>query len=173
MIRLLLISLLFVSCKGNTTEIAKVEAINYSAQIEQIKSDTLLVGIQSKIYDAFVQSLMLKDNKALSKLSNSLVELNKSKEQNLILYWQSYIQFYSSIYYLKKDDKATAEQEIDKGIDWLDKMKSKNSEDYALLAMLQGFGIQFKGMKAMFVSSDIKNYCNRYNKFKSILRLCK
>ena len=156
MIRLLLISLLFVSCKGNTTEIAKVEAINYSAQIEQIKSDTLLVGIQSKIYDAFVQSLMLKDNKALSKLSNSLVELNKSKEQNLILYWQSYIQFYSSIYYLKKDDKATAEQEIDKGIDWLDKMKSKNSEDYALLAMLQGFSLQFKGMKAMFISSDIK-----------------
>lgn len=35
-------------------------------------------------------------------------------------------------------------------------MKSKNSEDYALLAMLQGFGIQFKGMKAMFISSNIK-----------------
>jgi len=76
MIRLLIISLLFVSCKGNTTEITKVEAISYSAQIEQIKSDTLLVGIQSKIYDAFVQSLMSKNNKALSELSNSLVELN-------------------------------------------------------------------------------------------------
>ncbi|MDC9722644.1 MAG: hypothetical protein PSN34_07705 [Urechidicola sp.] len=156
MIRLLLISLLFVSCKGNTTEIAKVEAISYSAQIEQIKSDTLLVGIQGKIYDAFVQSLMSKDNKALSELSNNLDELNKSKKQNLILYWQSYLQFYSSIYYLKKGDKEIAEKEIDKGINWLNEMKNKNSEDYALLAMLQGFGIQFKGMKAMFVSSDIK-----------------
>jgi len=156
MIRLLIISLLFVSCKGNTTEIAKVEAISYSAQIGQIKSDTLLVGIQSKIYNAFVQSLMSKNNNALSELSNNLDELNKSKEQNLILYWQSYIQFYSSIYYLKKDDKVTAEQEIDKGIDWLDEMKSKNSEDYALLAMLQGFSLQFKGMKAMFISGDIK-----------------
>ena len=156
MIRLLMISLLFVSCKGNTTQIAKAEAINYSAQIEQIKSDTLLVGIQNKIYDAFVQSLLSKDNKALSELSNNLDELNKSKKQNLILYWQSYIQFYSSIYYLKKGDKEIAEQEIDKGINWLNEMKNKNSEDYALLAMLQGFGIQFKGMKAMFVSGDIK-----------------
>lgn len=156
MIRLLMISLLFVSCKGNTTQIAKAEAINYSVQIEQIKSDTILVGIQNKIYDAFVQSLMSKDNKALSELSNNLDELNKSKKQSLILYWQSYLQFYSSIYYLKKGDKEIAEKEIDKGINWLNEMKNKNSEDYALLAMLQGFGIQFKGMKAMFVSSDIK-----------------
>ena len=156
MIRLLMISLLFVSCKGNTTQIAKAEAINYSVQIEQIKSDTILVGIQGRIYDAFVQSLLSKDNKALSELSNNLDELNKSKKQNLILYWQSYIQFYSSIYYLKKGDKEIAEQEIDKGINWLNEMKNKNSEDYALLAMLQGFGIQFKGMKAMFVSGDIK-----------------
>jgi len=35
-------------------------------------------------------------------------------------------------------------------------MKNKNSEDYALLAMLHGFSLQFKGMKAMFISSDIK-----------------
>ena len=161
MTRLFIISLLFVSCIGNTTEIAKTETINYSVQIGQIKSDTLLVGIQSKIYDAFVQSLMSKDNKALSKLSNDLDELNKSKKQNLILYWQSYLQFYSSIYYLKKGDEKTAEKEIDKGIDWLNEMKNKNSEDYALLAMLQGFDIQFKGMKAMFISSDIKKNINK------------
>lgn len=125
-------------------------AINYSIQIGQIKSDTLLVGIQSEIYNGFFQNLMSKDNRALSKLSNDLDELNKSKKPNLILYWQSYLQLYSSIYYLKKGDQETAEKEIDKGIDWLNKIKNKNSEDYALLAMLQGFGIQFKGMKTMF-----------------------
>jgi len=161
MIRILMISLLFISCKGNKTQIAKVEAISYSEQIEQVKSDTLLVGIQSKIYDAFVHSLMSKDYKKLSELSNNLDELNKSKKQNLIIYWQSYLQFYSSIYYLKKGDKKTAEKEIDKGIDWLGEMKNKNSEDYALLAMLQGFGIQFKGMNVMFISSDIKKNLNK------------
>lgn len=156
MIRLLFISLLFVSCQGNTTQMAKTEAISYQTQVEQVKSDTLLVDVQGKVYNAFVQSLMSKENQSLSALSVALEEMNRVKKQNLILYWRSYLQFYASIYYLKNGDKKTAEQEIDKGIDWLEGMKNKNSEDYALLAMLQGFGIQFKGMKAMFISRDIK-----------------
>ncbi len=156
MIRLLLISLLFISCKENTTQTAKQEAVSYYVQAKQTKQDTILKGIQAKIYNAFVQSLISKDNKALSGLSKELEDLYKVKKQNLIRYWQAYLQFYSSIYYLKNGDKKTAENEIDKGIDWLKEMKHKNSEDYALLAMLQGFGIQFKGMKAMFISGDIK-----------------
>lgn len=156
MIRLLFISLLFISCKGNTTETAKLNVANYQVQVKQVQQDTLLKGIQSKIYNAFVQSLMSKDNKPLITISSELDELNKNKKQNLIKYWRSYLQFYSSIYYLKSGDKKTAEKEIDKGINWLEEMKNKNSEDYALLAMLQGFGIQFKGMKAMFISGDIK-----------------
>ena len=151
MIRLLIISLLLISCKGNTTEIAKVKAVGYPAQIEQIKPDTLLAGIQSKIYDAFMQSLTLKDDNSLSILSKKLESLNNEKKQNLIRYWQSYLQFYSSIYFLENGDMKIAEKEIDKGVDWLDKMENKNSEDYALLAMLQGFSIQFKGMQAMFI----------------------
>ena len=39
MIRLLFISLLFVSCKGNTTQLAKTEAISYQVQVEQVKTD--------------------------------------------------------------------------------------------------------------------------------------
>jgi pentatricopeptide repeat protein len=156
MIRLLLISLLFASCKGNSTEIAQKEAKSYITQIKQVKSDTLLVGIQSKIYDAFVRSLMSQDNKPLIQIGKELENLYQTKKHNLVQYWRAYLQFYSSIYYLKKGDKKTAEKEIDKGIDWLKEMKHKNSEDYALLAMLQGFGIQFKGIKAMFISGDIK-----------------
>ena len=153
MIRLLLISLLFISCKENTD---KTEIVNYQIQSEEIKSDTLLAGIQSKIYNAFVQSLISKNNNVLSELYERLEKVNKEKKQNIILYWRSYLQFYFSIYYLKKGDKESAEKEIDKGITWLDNMENKNSEDYALLAMLQSFGIQFKGMKAMFISSDVK-----------------
>lgn len=156
MIRLLFISLLFVSYQGNATQMSKTEATSYQTQVEQVEPETLLVDIQGKVYNAFVQSLMSKENKSLSKLSVELEEMNRVKKQNLILYWRSYLQFYSSIYYLKKGDKKIAEEEIDKGIDWLESLKNKNSEDYALLAMLQGFGIQFKGMKAMFISQDIK-----------------
>lgn len=155
MIRLFIISFLFVSCSGNANEMATVEAISYQVQAEHVNSDTLLIGIQSRIYNAFIQSLMSKDYEPLSTLSNELEEINKTKKQSIILYWRSYLQFYSSIYYLKNGDKKNAEKEIDKGIDWLEEMKKRNAEDYALLARLQGFGIQFKGMKAMFISGKI------------------
>ncbi len=147
---------LAVSCNGNTNKIANAKALSYQTQVKQMQSDSLLWGIQAKIYHAFVQALITKDNKSLSALSLELDELNKTKKQNLLLYWRSYLQFYSSLYCLKTGDKKNAEKEIDKGVDWLEEMNNKNSEDYALLAMLQGFAIQFKGMKAMFIASDIK-----------------
>lgn len=157
MVRLLLIALFFVSCQGNAVQKENAETKSYQTQIELINSDTLLVGIQDKIRNAFVQSLMSNDNEKLETLSKELEKLYTTKEQNIVLYWQSYLQFYSSIYHLENGNKKTAEQEIDKGIEWLKEMGNKNSEDYALLAMLQGFGIQFKGMKAMFISQDIKD----------------
>ncbi len=156
MIRLLIISLLFISCKGNSTQMATATAVSYQKQRAHLPSDSLLMGIQQKIADAFVLSLMTKNNNELNQLSKKLELIYNQKKQPLILYWRAYLQFYSSIYYLKKGDKKMAEKEVDKGIDWLTNLKSKNSEDYALLAMLQGFAIQFKGMKAMFISGDIK-----------------
>ena len=113
MIRLLLISLVFVSCTGKNMETVKKDAVSYPVQLQQTPSDSLLAGIQVKIYNAFVQSLMSKENTALVKLSTDLEELNKTRKQNLILYWRSYLQFYSSIYHLKKGANKTAEKEID------------------------------------------------------------
>jgi len=154
--RLLLLILLFlVSCKGNSTQIAKMEAISYHAQKDHVTSD-LLAGIQHKIDTAFIQSMISNDVQALSEWSNRLLDLNKSKEQNLIAYWQSYLQYYLSIYYLVKGDEEQAETETDKGISWMNALENKNSEDYALLAMLQSFSIQFKGMRAMFISAEAK-----------------
>ncbi len=152
----LIISLLFLPFLGGIMQAENSDIKNYQIQAEKMQADTLLVNIQSKIYDAFVKSLRAGDNNSLKKLSKELETLNKSKNSKLVLYWRSYLQFYSSIYYLTTGDKDAAEEEIDKGVDWLDDMQNKNSEDYALLAMLQGFGIQFKGMKAMFIAGSIE-----------------
>lgn len=108
-------------------------------------------------YEAFLNYEIQKP-KTFSRFRYCLLHKGSyAKHINLFLYWRSYLQFYSSIYHLKKCANETAEKEIDKGIDWMDDMKKKNSEDYALLALLQGFGIQFKGVKVMFISSAIKN----------------
>lgn len=120
-------------------------------QTGQVKYDTLLVNIQEKINSAFTKSLTTNNNDSLTKIGYDLEVLYKTKKQNNILYWRSYLQFYTSLNYLINEDSKNAEKEIDKGIGYLEKMKMKNSEDFALLAMLQGFSIQFKGMQAMFI----------------------
>ncbi|QDH79117.1 hypothetical protein FKX85_08740 [Echinicola soli] len=157
MIRLLFISLLFISCTGNTSQSAQAEGPSYQEQLKLANPDTLLVGIQDKIYDVFVQSVVSQDKSSLVQLSDQLTELNKTEGQPIITYWRAYLQFYFSIFYLKNSDKENAEKEIDKGIELLEELKKRNSEDNALLAMLQGFGIQFKGLKAMVISMDIKS----------------
>lgn len=159
MIRLILLYtfFLFTSCKGNASKIDMAQIASYQSQIQTFQSDSLLLGIQDKIYNIFVQGLVSKDNKSLTELSLNLKELGKTKKQNLILYWRSYLQYYSSIFYLQINDKETAEKEVDKGVSLLKNMKNKNSEDYALLAMLQGFSLSFdKGMKTPLISSDAK-----------------
>ncbi|MBW8049880.1 MAG: hypothetical protein FVQ77_05985 [Cytophagales bacterium] len=157
MIRLFIISLIVISCNGNSTQIDKSQIINYQKESASIQSDSLLVGIQDKILQSFVQSLMSKKIEEMEKLSNELEKLFKQKNKNLILYWRSYLQFYKSIYYLKSSEKENAKKEIERGVDWMEEMKKKNSEDYALLTMLKSFSIQFKsGMKAAFISKDVK-----------------
>ncbi len=146
--QLLTITLLFILLTQNSifsqTEIPIM-------QTGQVKYDTLLVNIQEKINSAFAKSLTTNNNDPLTKIGYDLDVLYKAKKQNIILYWRSYLQFYTSLNYLINEDRKNAEKEIDKGIAYLEKMKKKNSEDYALLAMMQGFSIQFKGMKAMFI----------------------
>ena len=120
----------------------------------QTTQDTLLLGMQNKIDAAFVQSLMTKKSQPLRDLSSQMETLNE--RQNLIHYWRSYLQYYAAIFYLEQGDKKAAEDEIDKGIEILKDLEQKNAEDYALLALMQSFSIQFKGMRAMFISSSIK-----------------
>ncbi|MCK5823757.1 MAG: hypothetical protein KAG95_07120, partial [Bacteroidales bacterium] len=98
-ISLLLISLQLVSCQGNTGQ-----TDSYEVQVKSIQPDSVLIGIQSKIYNAFVQGMMSQKNDELINLNNELEQLYIEKNQKLILYWNSYLKFYSSIYYLKTGD---------------------------------------------------------------------
>ncbi|QMU65288.1 MAG: hypothetical protein GKR88_13945 [Flavobacteriaceae bacterium] len=155
MTRLLLISLLLASFPGNASVTDRSK--NNPLQIQKtVVSDTLLVNIQSKITDAFVLGIRTKKNAELLVLRGKLEDLYRKKEQNLILYWQSYLQYYLSLFYTIEQDKKLAEKEIDKGVEILKGIENKNSEDYALLATSQNFSIQFKGMKVIFISNSVK-----------------
>lgn len=156
MFRLVIISLIFVSCQGNATQLGSFT--DYNEEFKSLKADSLLNGIQNKILEAFVQSLIIKNESKLNFLDTGLEELYNKRKKNLVLYWSSYLQFYKSIYYLSIEDKKNAEKEVDKAIDQMIEMDGKNAEDYALLAMLQGFSFQFSaGFKAPFIAKKVSN----------------
>ena len=120
--------------------------------IKKIQNDSLLLGIQTKIEKTFAKSLKLKNTTPLLELSQSLENLYKIKKQNLIIYWQSYLHFYTALYYSNMKDKKNGKIELDKAIELLKKIKNKNSEDYALLSYLQAYSITFNSMMAPIIS---------------------
>ena len=152
----LMFSVNLLSGNAGINQINNSEIATCFVKSEIVPADSLLLDIQSKIYNAFIKARMSQKNDALIGLSNQLENLYKAKNQNLILYWRSYLQFYLSIDYLIKADNKSAENEINKGIELMESVEKKNSEDYALLAMLQSFSIQFNSSRAMFISVDVK-----------------
>ncbi len=153
------------ACQANTSQALSAEVQDYELQSKSVSSDSLMINIQKKIYDTFVGTMMTQKNQALLDLNKQLTTLHKEKKQNLILYWQSYLHYYNAIYHLKTQDKDNAEKQIDKGIELLEDMANKNSEDYALLAMLQSFSMQFKsGAKAPFISKNVESNAQKAEK---------
>jgi len=120
------------------------------------------MNIQDRTYQSFVQSFMKQSGDPLHEIIQELALRDKEKNQKLIRYWLSYAQYYESIYYLKANEKEEGKRVCMESLNRLEKMKGKNSEDYALLAMVQSFAIQFSSpMKAAFTSSKVKKYAEK------------
>lgn len=144
-------SLMFTSCSSTTAN------LNYLEQSEVLKSDDLLKNIENKILQAFGGAMMMKNPKKLNELTTQLSELRKKKDQSLISYWSGYLEFYKSIYYQGVDDKNAAKKAIEKGIDLVSAIDPKNSEDFALLSMMESFSLQFiPGFKVPIISKRVK-----------------
>ncbi len=154
---LLFISLFVSSCNGNTKQVDHSQRPGQQVQstTPSLPPDSLLLGIQNKVNQAFVASILSHKNDEIEKLGKSLNDLYKAKNQNIILYWHGYLQYYNSIFYLQQSNKKAAENETEKGLSLMKDIKNKNSEDYALLAMLQSFSIQFKMDDAMLLSQEV------------------
>lgn len=164
MTHLLAILLLAVNNIYSNNEAVQTNNIAYAcceSLSKSVQTDSLLIDIQGKMNGAFVKCRISRSNDALNELNQKLENLYKVKNQNLILYWISYLKFYSSINYLSKGDNKSAENEVNKGIEILNSIGKKSSEDYAVLAMLNGISIQFDISRAMFISEEINNNISR------------
>ena len=119
----------------------------------QNATDSLLKGIEQTIMNSFTQSMARGNGSPMEKLVDQLEQGYQQTDQNLYRYWQAYALFYEAILHMQNQDEKPAEVTTNLAINMLKKLDAKTSEDFALLAMLQGFSVQFKpGVKAPFIS---------------------
>lgn len=129
--------------------------------LEQIK-DSSLKNIQNRIFQSFVKSITSSDPAPMDMIIAELESNYQENQQKLSLYWLSYSQYYQSIFFMQNQKKEEAQTACNEAIKRLEKLEAKNSEDYALLAMVKSFGIQFQApMKAPITSGKVKKYAEK------------
>lgn len=161
-IKTLLIIGLLVSCTCCSQN--QKTGAEYYDQLDslQINSKDDLKNIQSKIYNTFVGCLTSEDSKPLEAIYKQLKDAYSRSPNNLFLYWKGYLFYYKSIYYIRFNEENKSEQSIKEGINIIQNIERKNSEDFALLGLLQGFSQQFhSGFKAGKVSADLNRNIER------------
>lgn len=134
--------------------IESVFSFDNNHAIERTTATDILDSIQYKIEYAMNESFSKGSTEPLDKIFGQLQQIKQ--QNNVITYWMAYVNYYQSVYFLKTTEKKKSETKIKEGIILLEELKRKNSEDYALLAILQSFYIQFKsGMAAGKISSKV------------------
>jgi pentatricopeptide repeat protein len=149
------------SCKGNLRYSEKgITAIkeSQSASLKYIdQNDTLLINIQGKVMDAFVNGKISKSDKGLADLEQALLNLNKNNNNAIIIYWYSYTCYYHSILLMIEKENKSSEKILDEGIIQLKNVGNLNSEHLALLALMESLSIQYaSGIEIPFISKRVK-----------------
>ena len=120
---------------------------------EKSKQVVDLKNIQNKIQTDFMNSFIDQNNTKITERIDQLSIAYKTTKNALYQYWKGYALYHNCIIYLKKSDRKSAEKELDKAIEVVEGIQKKNSEDYALLSMLQSFSCQFTGFPAVIKRS--------------------
>lgn len=140
------------SCKGNLlkeSQAASLKSIN--------QNDTLLINIQEKVLDAFVNGKISQSDKGLVVLEQALLDLNKNNNNGIITYWYSYTCYYHSILLMIEKENKSSKKILDEGIMQLKNVSNLNSEHLALLALMESFSIQYApGIEVPSISKHVK-----------------
>jgi tetratricopeptide (TPR) repeat protein len=106
-------------------------------------------GSQQKIEQAFGAALRQHD----------LSEMDQVEKELTTDYWMAYSQYFRAIYLLKTGDNEGSREKVEAGIERLKSIKTKSSEDYALLSVMRSFSIQFVDnvMKQGMLSGQVRD----------------
>jgi hypothetical protein len=122
---------------------------------DSVEKDTILNNIQLKITTATYESFAKSNTQKLDAIETFL-EGNITYNENLKNYWIAYINYYKTIIAMQLKNKDLGSKSNKKGIQILEANKFKNSDDYALLALIKGLSYNYaSGMEAPAISMDI------------------
>jgi tetratricopeptide (TPR) repeat protein len=110
----------------------------------RLDSISYLTNIGHQIDNALSTAIVTKSSEKLDIVNQELGKIQESENDDIIIYWIAYNEYSKSIYFLQVRDTKNAEKSIRNGIDLIDKMNTKNAEDYALLGLMQSFLMQFE-----------------------------
>ncbi|MDR2407326.1 MAG: hypothetical protein LBE13_04330 [Bacteroidales bacterium] len=129
--------------------------VSHEESLTTIQNDTLLNNIQEKITLASYEGFVKNNTQELDNIANQLSNSNIAS-QNLTKYWLSYISYYKTIIGMKVRNQEMTRDANKKGIEILESIKNKNSDDYALLVLLKGLSFSFvPAVEAPLISREI------------------
>ena len=116
-------------------------------------------GTQTQIEQALYTAFADGNPKALKQITDSL----SLQQEPQAVYWLAYAKYYEGIFYLKTGQNGASEEAVKDGLALLQARSQKSSEDYAMMAVLQNFSIQFiSQMMQMGVASEkAKDYAQK------------
>lgn len=121
-----------------------------------VVGDSVLNDMEAKIGAALTASFRQQGAGPLEAIDRELETL-PSSAASLRDYWLAYSAYYQAIYHLNSHDTRQSKDKIAHCISRLKNLAEPTSEDYALLALAQGFSLQFaSGIQAGVLSSKIR-----------------
>lgn len=120
------------------------------AQQQTAATKLQLAGMQQRVQQAFASDMRSGKAEALPALLQLFAAErptgNRSLEQ-LHTYWQAYLRFFQTLYYSQHQQHEHAAEAVGEGIKLLEGYGYKGSEEYALLARLEGLATSYAGSK--------------------------
>lgn len=144
-------------------------ACNFETGMDQkeflkTSNDSKFYSLEDEINKAFQASFVQKNKTNLVAIQNKL----SNNYDPLSNYWNSYIDYLLSLYFLSQNQKDSSIIYIEKSIEKL-KDKKLSSEGYALLGMSNVFSIQFQdGLKVIARSKKSDDYFSEALKLDSM-----
>jgi len=114
------------------------------AMVVKINSQTSLLGIETKVEEGMMSSFECKSIISLDTIMALIEGVENSNQTHWREYWKAYGLYHKAIYYAYSENEIEKAKDItSSAIELLESIKNKNSEDYALLAYIQSFSLQW------------------------------